>query len=443
MNVTGTGNVGLGRWLGRWLGRGAAAAGAGCILLCAAGCTKKKAEGPAAAAPVSVAAVWSVSRQVPIVLAETGSFVADEVSDVAPAAAGRVVRTPVSVGAFVKQGDVLCELDHRDTALKLEQTKAQLEEATAGLRQAEERIGLDSGAFDPNRVPEVAAAKANYEAAQAQARLAAADARRYANLIATGDVSQSLYEQKKTQADTAASQADQARQQYEGAVNSSKLNYHAIGSSQASLDAMRAQVSQAEKALSDTTIRAPFDGFVSARPVAVGEFVATSSKVATVVRVDVLKLEIQVAEKSAAGLKIGMPVLARVAAYGTREFEGQTSAINPAVNPDSRAFVLEARFANQDGTLKPGMFANARVVLPGTETAVFVPSAAVVRDRTTDSNQVFVIEGGKARLRIVTLGETDGGQVRVLTGLNSGQMVAMEKQGDLYDGAAVSARTSR
>jgi len=376
-------------------------------------------------------------------LLETGSFVADESSDVAPAVAGRVIRTPVSVGAFVQSGAILCELDHRDAELKLQQVRAQLAEAVAGVRQAQSRIGLGSGDFDPTKVPEVAAARANYESSQAQARLAAADARRYANLVATGDVSQSVYDKQRTQAETATAQANAARQQYEGAVNTARQSYQAINSSQASLDAVRAQVGAAEKALADTTIRAPFDGYVSARPIAAGEWVATSNTVATVVRVSTLKLQLQTPEKSAAGLKVGMPVMARVAAYGNRDFHGITSALNPSVNPDSRAFVLEARFDNADGTLRPGMFASARVVLPGTENAVFVPAQAVARDRTTDSNQVFVVEGGKAHLRVVTLGDTDGALVRVISGVAPGEIIAINRQSDLYDGAPVNTQAGR
>lgn len=407
------------------------------------GCDKKKDVAASATPTIQVAVTSSVSRQVPIVLSETGSFVADESSDVAPAVAGRVIRTPVSVGAFVKAGDILCELDHADAEFKLAQMKAQFAEATAAVQQAQQRIGLNSGSFNPVVVPEVAAAKASYEAALAQSRLASADAKRYANLIATGDVSESVYEQKKTQADTASAQADQARQQYEAAVNGAKLNFHALGSSQASLDAMKAQVSQAQKGLSDTTIRAPFDGYVSARPVAVGEFIATSTKVATVVRISVLKLQMQIPERSAAGLRVGMPVTARVAAYGDRDFQGTTSAVNPAVNPDSRAFVLEARFANDTGELRPGMFATAHVVLPGSEQAVFVPQKAVVRDRTTDSNQSFVISNGKASLRVVTIGDVQAGQVRVLNGVKGGEQVAVSKLSELYDGAPVQPQASR
>ena len=174
------------------------------------GCSKKQATATAGSAPqaVSVNVVQSSMQAVPISLLETGSFVADESSDVAPSIAGKVIRTPASAGDFVKAGDVLCELDHRDAEFKLAQTKAQLAEATAGVLQAQQRIGLGSSGFDPAKVPEVAAAKANYESAAAQSRLASADAKRYANLIATGDVSQSVYEKMRTQADTASAQAD-------------------------------------------------------------------------------------------------------------------------------------------------------------------------------------------------------------------------------------------
>jgi len=416
----------------------------GSLSLAGLGCARKSvATQSVTAAAIDVEAVPAESRTVQQDISETGSFIAEESSSVAPPAAGRVIRTPVSVGAYVHAGQVLCELDHRDAELKLAQWQAQLEEAKAGVLQARSRIGLDAGAFDATRVPEVAAARANYESSEAQAKLAAADAKRYANLVVSGDVSQSVYEKARTQSDTAAAQANASRQQYEGALNAARQNYQGITSSSASLDAVGAQVAQAQKALADTTIRAPFDGFVTARPVAVGEFVTTTNSVATVVRIDTLKLQLQTPEKSAAGLKVGMPVDARVAAYPGRDFEGVTSAVNPAVNPDSRAFVLEARFPNSDGILRPGMFATARVLLPGKENAVFVPQGAILRDRTTDSNQVFVLEAGKAHLRVVVVGDASDNQVRILSGVNAQEIVALNKQSELYEGAAVVTHAAR
>jgi multidrug efflux pump subunit AcrA (membrane-fusion protein) len=340
----------------------------------------------------------------------------------------------------VKQGQIICELDHRDADLKLQQVRAQLAEAQATVRQAQVRIGLDSGPFDAAKVPEVAAARANFESAEAQARLAAADAQRYANLVSSGDVSRSAFEKARTQQETAEAQANASRQQLEGALNAARQSYQVISSSRSSLDAVVAQVAQAEKGLADTYIRAPFDGFVSDRPVSAGEYVALTNKIATVVRVKTLKLQLQTPEQRAAKAQVGMLVLARVSAYPDRQFEGKVSAINPAVDPNSRVFVLEARFANPDNALRPGMFSTARVVLPGGEDAVFVPSSAVVRDKTTDSNFVYVVDHGQAHMRVVLIGESTGDSVRVESGLSGTESVVVANQSQLYDGAAVQER---
>jgi multidrug efflux pump subunit AcrA (membrane-fusion protein) len=387
---------------------------------------------------IAVSTAPAVVRQVSAGFAETGSFVADESSDIAAAVPGLVTATPVNVGDFVKRGQVICELDHRDAQLKIDQMRAQLDEATAAVRQAQSRIGLNaSRTFDANLVPEVAAAKANYESAQAQARLAAADAKRYENLVKTGDVSRSAFEKAHTQQETADAQVNAARQQYEGALNAARQSYGAVETSQASLEGMRAQLAQSEKGLADTTIHAPFDGYISARPVAAGEHVALTDKIATLVRIGSMKLQLQTPEQRSSRASIGMTVVARVSAFPDRDFLGKVSAINPAVDPNSRAFVLEARFDNPKAELRPGMFATARVLLPGTEDAVFVPRAAVIHDRTTDANQIFVIENNFARLRVVLTGETDGASVRVLSGLTGKETVATNHQTELFDGSSV------
>ena len=379
-------------------------------------------------------------QEVPASFAETGSFVADESSNIAPPVAGRIIVTPVYVGSFVRKGQAIAEIDHRDAQLKLQQAKAQLDEATAAVRQMQSHIGLTTRTFDPNKVPEVAAARANYESAEAQAKLSAANSKRYANLIATGDVSRSAFEQAQTQLETAEAQANASRQQYEGAMNGARQNYEAISSSQASLDAVRAQLAEAEKAVADTTIRAPFDGFITSRPVAVGEYVALTDKIATIVRISSLRLQLQTAEQNASRAHVGMTVLAKVAAYPGRNFMGKISVVNPSIDPNSRAFVVEARFDNPEEALKPGMFATARVLLPGGEQAIFVPRSAVVRDKTTDSYQVWVVQNGKTRLHVVMTGPEDRDAIRILSGLEGNEMVAIDNQSELYDGAPVQVR---
>ena len=198
--------------------------------------------GPVGPKQVPVTTALAVTRTVPAAFQETGTFVADETSDIAPMVPGRVIATPANVGDFVKQGQVVCELDHRDAQLRLDQARAALDQATAGVRQSQSRIGFSGqGKFDPALMPEAVAARATLESAQALARQAAADAKRYENLVASGDVSRSAFERARTQQETAEAQTNAARQQYEATLNGARQSWGAVENSQASLEGIRAQ----------------------------------------------------------------------------------------------------------------------------------------------------------------------------------------------------------
>ncbi len=120
----------------------------------------------------------------------------------------------------------------------------QLKEAEANAAQIEARLGLTSGAFDVNAVPEVQNAKAAYELAQNEFG-------RIKSLLDQRVVSQSEYEQRRTQMEA-------ARQQFEVAKNGAAQQFQ-------SLQAARARVSLARKAFADTVVRAPFGGVVAQR----------------------------------------------------------------------------------------------------------------------------------------------------------------------------------
>ena len=191
-----------------------------CALLAACGRGTDEAKSANAKAPSPTPVVTTAAamvRQVSANVQSTGSFVALESSDVAPDVAGRIVATEVNVGDSVQAGQTIARLDDREASVKLQQAEAALQQAEAAVRQAQSRIGLAAGeTFDPNKVPEVLCAKAAYESAAAQAKLAQADATRYENLVDTGDVSRSAYDKAQTQVDTAQAQLNAARQQYEG-----------------------------------------------------------------------------------------------------------------------------------------------------------------------------------------------------------------------------------
>ena len=393
---------------------------------------------PAEAHMVSVSTSTAVSQQVAAYIQATGSFGADETSDVAPEVSGQVVATPVDVGAFVSDGAVIARLDDRDARLRLQQAEAAERQAVASVRQAQEKLGLgQGGVFNANEVAEVRAARQNYEAAEAQAKLADTNAQRYARLVETGDVSRSVFDQVRTQADTARAQANAARQQLEVALNVARQSNIGISQTQAQLDAARSQSALARKALADAVIKAPFAGYISDRPTAVGEYVTPASKIATILRTNPIKLRLQLPEADAGRVQPGMAVIATVSAYPGREFAGKVSVINPAIDLVSRTVTVEVDMSNPGNVLRPNMFATGRIMQPGGVTGVFVPREAIIKDAATGSARVYVVEGDTARLRVVQVGEESGGLVRVASGVNAGEAVATNNLDQLFDGSQV------
>src|SRR5579872_1509275 len=115
-------------------------------LVCLASCGKSGSTGSVTQAaeskPVRVTTAPVISREVPVFIQSSGSFVSDETSDVAPPAAGRVAATPVNVGTFVTEGQIIAQLDQSDAKLKLQQALAAQAQAEAALHQSQSRIGL-------------------------------------------------------------------------------------------------------------------------------------------------------------------------------------------------------------------------------------------------------------------------------------------------------------
>src|SRR5439155_7365941 len=95
----------------------------------------------AEAKPVRVSTAHVIAKEVGVFIQSSGTFIADESSDVAPPAAGRIATTPVDVGAFVKEGQVIATLDDADAKLRLQQAQAAQAQAEAALRQSQSRIG--------------------------------------------------------------------------------------------------------------------------------------------------------------------------------------------------------------------------------------------------------------------------------------------------------------
>jgi RND family efflux transporter MFP subunit len=361
--------------------------------------------------PLTVTTVAVERRPIERHLRVTGSLLADEQAEVSAELAGRVTATPVERGTRVAAGTLLVRISASETS-------AQLQEAEANAGQIEARLGLAPGqAFDAKRVPDVLNAQAALD-------LAEAEFARIQSLLDQKVVSKSEWEQRRTQVEA-------ARQQYKVAVNVAEQSYR-------SLQAARARVALADKSLADTAVRAPFAGLVAERAVSVGDYVTKGARVATVVSIDPLRVELTVPEQAIAQIKVGQPVRLSVDAYPGEEFTAAVRFVSPAVRVDQRALTVEAIAPNKDGRLKPGLFATALIQLGAPAPALTIPESAV--ETVSGTSRVYVVKDGKAEERIVTVGEKTSDGVEVTSGLAGGEAVVAEPRGRLTDGMPVRAK---
>ena len=371
---------------------------------------------------IEVTTAPAIVRQLPRFFEATGSLAGDVQTDVQPQTSGKVVAVGVDLGSYVRRGQMIARLEAADSKLHLDQASAQLENAKASVRQAEEKIGLRPGQpFDPERVAEVAAAKANYE-------LAEKNLQRAVKLIESGDVSRSAYDQQKAQRDA-------LRETYQAALAQARQNYAGVAVARSNVGNAQSQVDLARRALAYTVVASPIDGYVADRPVDLGEYVTPTTKVATVVRTNPLRVRIDIPEQAISEVRIGESVSVTTSAWPDRSFSGRIAHISPNVTPTSRTLTVEAEIENSSGALKPGQFATVRILLPRSEAATLVPARAVHTE--SGVSRVFVIKNGHAEQRLVQLGQAEGDLIEIKNGVAADEQVATSNIELLSDGATV------
>jgi RND family efflux transporter MFP subunit len=393
------------------------------------GCSRSNGQGnnaSASASPtpaaIAVSTTFAVLRQLPRYFEANGSLAPREQADVAAETSGKVAAVGVDLGSSVRRGQMIVKLDDADFRIKVQQAEAQLDQAKATLRQNEAKIGLRPGQkFNPENVPEVAAARSAFE-------LAEKNLRRYEKLVETGDISRSAYDQQK-------SQRDQLAEQYQALIHQAQQNYATVANSQAAVEAAATQVALAKRNLGYTVVVSPMPGYVSDRPADVGEYVSPQQKVATVVNLNPLRVRLDIPEQAIPQVHTGESVSVSVSGYPDRNFAGRVARVSPNVTIASRTLTIEADVENPKAELKPGQFATVRILLPQTASAVLVPQRAL---RTiSGSTYVFVIKNGHAEQRLVQSGQTEGDLVELVSGVAADEVVAISNVDQLSDGAAV------
>jgi multidrug efflux pump subunit AcrA (membrane-fusion protein) len=397
------------------------------VLLFAAACGGSKAnvrqeQATAQPAAVDVTTATAIVRELPQFFEATGSLTGDEQTDVMPSIAGKVVTIGVDMGSYVKRGQMIVRLDDVDSKLRVEQQQAQVDQMKASLRQAEEKVGVRPGqSFDLNKIPEVSNAKVALD-------LAEKNLRRSEKLIESGDVSRSQYDQQKAQ-------RDQLLQVYEAALSLARQNYAAVMTARANVANAESQLNLARRSLSYALVYSPIDGFVSERNADLGEYVSLTTKVATIVKTNPLRVRIDIPEQAIPAISVGQSVSVTTSAWPDKNFSGRIARVSPNVTPASRTLTVEAEVENGSGALKPGQFATVRILQSRAQPAVLVPARAVRTEAGV--SRVFVIKDGHVQERVVQLGQTEGDLIQIKNGIAGDELVATSNVEQLADGMAV------
>jgi membrane fusion protein (multidrug efflux system) len=186
------------------------------------------------------------------------------------------------------------------------------------------------------------------------------------------------------------------------------------------LEVQQAEIQLIEAQINKTEIRAPFNGVVGLRFVSEGSFVSPNSRIATLQKLETVKIDFTVPEKYMNRVRPGNEVQFTVAG-DPRQFSGQIYAVEPRIDLTTRTVLIRANCSNTDGRLLPGSFAQVQLKLAEVSDALLVPAEAVVPGLS--EKNVFLVEGGKAVRRLVRTGLRTESQVQVIEGLKPGDVV--------------------
>jgi RND family efflux transporter MFP subunit len=340
----------------------------------------------------------------------TGTLAAQDRVVVSAKVPGRLATIGVDLGSPVKRGQTIAQVETADYRLRVAQ-------AEAAVAQARALLGLpadgDEAKLDVEKTPAVR---------QAQATLDESTKNR--------ERSQQLLDRKLIgRADLDAVQANFARA--ESAIAAAREEVY---NRQALLRQRKAELMLAQKALTDATLVSPLDGVVQMRHASAGELLVVGAPVATIVRIDPLRLRLEIPDSAAAAIMVGQDL--RVMPGPEKTYPAKIARVAPALDEQNRTLTVEAEVPNP-GELKPGSFVTAEIDLGANVSALAVPARALVVFAGIE--KVLTIKDGKAVELVIQTGKKSGDMVEVKKGLEPGTEVVLDP-GNLQTGDPVTPR---
>ncbi len=349
---------------------------------------------------VEVAVAQKAAAGRPALLNASGYVTPRRRATIAAKITGRVTKVNFDEGMHVQEGFVLATLDDSDARRVLDSAQADRDSAQAAIADF-----------------------------QVQLKNAEIELQRARQLLAAGVQSQQTLDNATMAADSLRAKIALAKQQ--------------VGSSQA-------RVSEAQQAVDNTVIRAPFDGVVVSKDAQVGEMVSPNSAgggftrtgIATIVDMNSNEIEVDVNEAYIARVVPGQNVTAVLDAYPDWQIPSRVRTVIPTADRQKATVKVRISFLKLDPRILPDM--GIKVTFFGAEPeqkngvaepAVLIPQAAVRDDQ--GKKIVFLVKNDHLERRAIGLGSTRGSDAEILAGLDAGDTVVVKGPATLHDGEAV------
>ena len=186
------------------------------------------------------------------------------------------------------------------------------------------------------------------------------------------------------------------------------------------LQSLQADIQLIQARISETELRAPFDGIVGLRMISEGAFATTQTNIVRLVKISPLKIDFSVPERYAGEISSGFPISFVIDGID-QTFNANVYAVAPKVDANTRTIVARARYPNTNEELKPGRFASVRLLLSQIENTIAIPTEAIIPEM--GGEKVFIVRNGKAEEVKVKIGLRTESHIQIQEGLQFGDTI--------------------
>jgi RND family efflux transporter MFP subunit len=341
----------------------------------------------------------------------------------------------VDIGDHVKAGELLAVIDTPTVDEKLNQGKADLKEADAGLLESQAQL-KEAVAKDVSAQAEVQKDKANLT-------YATITAKRWVDLATRGAVSLQSRDEKVRFEEAQVATLEAAVASEKAASAQVKAAQAQVAVAQAKVVAQRADVRRLEAEKGFQKVVAPFEGIITVRKVDPGALItqgsqSTNLELFQLAKIDKLRIYVGVPQRIARYLHAGQTAEVDVPEFPERKFVGRVTNVSGALDPNTRTRQTEIQMDNPDRALLPGMYAEVKFSSLRETPWIRIPGTTIIT--RTDGLYVAQVKDGKVHFQLITVGRDFGDEIEVRVGLKNGDEVIVSPADDLREGEAVKTR---